>query len=84
LEDAMITVGVYEARTHWSELLDKVAKGEMVTITRRGVPVAVLESPNGVERAGVREAIERIKERGRGKSLDGITIRELIEDGRRY
>jgi hypothetical protein len=31
----MTTMGFYEARTHLSELLDQVAKGKKVLITRR-------------------------------------------------
>ena len=38
----MITVGAYEAKTHLSNLLERVAKGESVTITKHGRPVAVM------------------------------------------
>lgn len=81
----MITVGSYEARTHLSQLLDRVAKGERVTITRHGVPVAVLEPVGEREkRERVREAIRRIKELRKGKTTGGMSIREMIEEGRRY
>lgn len=33
-------MGAFEATTHWSRLLDEVATGEEVVITKRGVPVA--------------------------------------------
>jgi prevent-host-death family protein len=36
------SVGVHEAKTHLSRLLDDVASGEDVVITRRGVPAARL------------------------------------------
>jgi prevent-host-death family protein len=36
------SVGVHEAKTHLSRLLEEVAAGEEVTITRRGEDVAVL------------------------------------------
>jgi prevent-host-death family protein len=36
------TVGAFEAKTHLSALLDRVERGEEVTITRRGLPVAKL------------------------------------------
>ena len=36
----MITVGAFEAKTHFSALLDKVAEGEEVVITKHGKPVA--------------------------------------------
>ena len=38
----MTEYGAGEAKTHFSELLDKVEQGESITITRRGKPVAVL------------------------------------------
>ncbi|TLD70972.1 type II toxin-antitoxin system prevent-host-death family antitoxin [Phragmitibacter flavus] len=40
------TVGAYEAKTHFAELLDQVAKGESVQITRRGKLVAELRPPS--------------------------------------
>lgn len=38
----MSEVAAYEAKTHFSALLDRVADGERITITRHGQPVAVL------------------------------------------
>ncbi len=80
----MKTVGAYEAKTHLSQLLDDVAAGETITITRHGVPVARLVPPENDRKPSVDEVIEQIREfRRREKiSLDGITIRELIEEGR--
>lgn len=37
-----LTVNVYEAKTHLSRLLDRVAAGEEVVIARAGKPVARL------------------------------------------
>ena len=39
----MYTVGAFEAKTHLSKLLDRVAKGERITIEKHGVPVAILQ-----------------------------------------
>ena len=36
------TIGAYEAKTHLSELLEKVEAGEEITITKHGAPVAKL------------------------------------------
>ncbi len=36
----MDTVGAFEAKTHLSDLLDRVERGERFTITRHGKPVA--------------------------------------------
>jgi prevent-host-death family protein len=38
----MKSVGSYEAKTHVPHLLSQVEKGETITITRRGKPIAVL------------------------------------------
>jgi prevent-host-death family protein len=78
------TVGAFEAKTHFSEILDKVEAGEEITITRHGTPVArmvpVKKRSSEAER---RTAIEQIKQLSQGLSLRGLKIRELIEEGRR-
>jgi prevent-host-death family protein len=80
----MATVGSFEAKTHLSALLDRVAKGERITITKHGVPVAVLIPPASEAKGGRRHAIEALQRLGRKQSLKGISIRELIEKGRRF
>jgi prevent-host-death family protein len=79
----MRSVGAYEAKTHLPRLLDEVEKGERITITKHGRPVAVLIPPG---RAGAPDAdllIQRIRELRRGNRLNGLSIRELIDEGRR-
>lgn len=84
----MITVGSFEAKTKLAELLDKVAAGESVTITRRGKPVAQLIAVKADgEQERMRALVEEIKRTrvGRGKPAGpGTTIVELIKAGRRY
>jgi len=78
----MTTVGAYEAKTHLAELLKRVAHGESITIVRHGVPMALLVPPdNRVEETD--DAILAIREFRRGKTLGGIGVRALIEEGRR-
>ena len=79
----MTTVGVYEAKTHLAQLLDRVAQGERITITRHGVPVATLSPAEPADRRPVREVIEELKRFRRGNRLRGLTIRQLIEEGRK-
>jgi prevent-host-death family protein len=55
----MKEVGVLEAKTHLSALLDDVEKGEEVLITRHGKPVAQLIALPGARRP-TKEAVERI------------------------
>jgi prevent-host-death family protein len=79
----MISIGFYEARTHLSELLDQVARGKNVLITRRGKPVAVLSPPRSEPR-DVKEVIAALKALRRGNRLEkGSSVRDLIEEGRR-
>lgn len=80
----MITVGSYEAKTHLPALLDKVAKGERVTITRRGVPIAVLASVDESAKKDIGQVIDDIRELRKGVTTGGMSIREMIEEGRRY
>jgi prevent-host-death family protein len=82
----MATVGAFEAKTKLSELLDLVERGEEVTITRRGAPVAKLVPVRADdEQARIRALIDEIRETRKGLTLGGgVTIKELIEEGRRY
>jgi prevent-host-death family protein len=82
----MTSIGFYEARTHLSELLDQVARGKRVLITRRGKPAAVLSPPPAEATKDVRDVIEEFKaySKGRERTLGKLTIREMIEEGRRF
>ncbi len=77
----MNRVGSYEAKTHLPALLDRVAKGERITITKHGVPVAMLVPVEEAARQDRDEVIRKIQEFGRGRTLKDITIRELIAEG---
>ena len=81
----MLTVGTFEAKTRFSALLDAVERGEEVTITRHGEPVARLVAIRaGEEKARVRALIEEIKATRKGLALgSGVTVKQLIEEGRR-
>lgn len=77
-------VGAYEAKTHLPELLRRVEKGERITITRHGHPVAELVPASDERRRRVAESIAKLEELRKGRKLDGITIRQLIDEGRRF
>lgn len=78
------TVGAYEAKTHLSALLDRVERGERVTITRNGRTVAVLVPPPGTAGRTAAEAVEALRELRRGRRLGpGLGVRDLIGEGRR-
>jgi prevent-host-death family protein len=81
----MTTVGSYEAKTHLPALLERVLHGETILITRHGKPAAMLVPPIADDKEDVREVIAKMKALRRGNSLGkGVSIRDLIEEGRRY
>jgi len=80
----MKQVGVYDAKTHLPRLLDEVERGETVTITRHGRPVARLVPVSAASKRTVEETIQAIREFRRGRSLGGLKIKDLIEEGRRF
>ncbi len=79
----MIEVGAFEAKTHLSSLLARVARGEEVLITRRGKPVARLIPADQGTRAGVTRAIHEIRTLSDGLRLAGFDWKELRDEGRR-
>ena len=81
----MESVGAHEAKTHLAQLLDRVARGEEIQITRNGRPVARLVPEPAEQAIDVRSVIAQIREFRKGRKLGkDITIRELIEEGRRF
>jgi prevent-host-death family protein len=79
----MADIGAFEAKTHLSRLLDRVERGETVTITRHGKPVARLIPVAGSSRDERRRAISELKRLRARQTLGGLTARELIDEGRR-
>jgi prevent-host-death family protein len=79
----MITVGAFEAKTHLSALLDRVAGGEEVVITKRGKPVARLVSAARIDGERVREAFEKLKLLRKRTTLGRLSWQELRDVGRR-
>lgn len=79
----MREVGAFEAKNKLSALLDWVAGGEEVVITRRGKAVARLVPAGvGFDRAKARRAMEGILEARRGVKLGGLSLEELVDEGR--
>jgi len=77
-------VGVFEAKTHFSALIDDAVAGRTTVITKRGKPVAYLVPTAEARRKRAQLAVERLRElRGCLQLAPGETIRDLIYDGRR-
>lgn len=82
----MTEIGSFEAKTHLPQLLDRVARGERIVITKRGKPVAMLVPPPADEKLDVRKVVKAMLafRDTDGPTLGkGLTIRQLIEEGRR-
>jgi len=79
----MESVGAYEAKTHLPKLLERVMRGERITITKHGVPVAVLQPPDPGKHVDIKTVVSEIRKFQEKHSLEGISIKEMIEEGRR-
>jgi prevent-host-death family protein len=78
------TVGAYEAKTRFSQLLERVTAGEEITITRHGTPVARLipaRATSSVENR--KEAILKMRALAGRNQLGEIRIQDLIAEGRK-
>ena len=79
----IMEVGTFHAKTHLSELLDRVRRGERITITKHGVAVAVLVPPAEEARTQFDAAVAGLRAvRARTRPGDE-TLRELRDEGRR-
>ncbi|MDP2829787.1 MAG: type II toxin-antitoxin system prevent-host-death family antitoxin [Sulfuricellaceae bacterium] len=76
-------VGAYEAKTHLPSLLERVQRGERITITKHGVPVAMLVSVAPVEKPDIQTVIDELKRFANGYSSGGMALSEMIAEGRR-
>lgn len=81
----MTTVGIFEAKNRLSELVERAGRGEEIVITRRGQSVARLLAPEAADaNAQARGLAERIRRTRAAHVLGGgVTLRELLEEGRR-
>jgi prevent-host-death family protein len=81
-EPGMRTVGIFEAKQKLSELVERASRGERIRITRRGKVAA--EIVPAEEKTDLKELFARIEEiRKRSKKPKNVTVKQLIEEGRR-
>lgn len=79
----MTAIGAFEAKTHFARLLERVADGEQIVITKHGTPVARLVPFAKIDRERARRAVARFKALRKGRSLGGLSWKELRDEGRR-
>lgn len=85
MKTRMASVGAFEAKTHLASLLDRVARGERITITRHGVPAAVLAPVAETEaKLSHKDIVEGMRELRRRIKPGNMSIKDMISEGRRY
>jgi prevent-host-death family protein len=81
----MKTIGLFEAKQKLSELVERAGEGEQIGITRRGKLAAMLVPARENKKVDLKQVfadIERIRKRAKPLPK-GMTIKDLIEEGRR-
>lgn len=83
-ETVMRVINAFEAETTLNALLDDVERGEEITITRGGKAVARLVAlAPALDREAAKAAADQIIADRTGKTLGGLNIKDLINEGRR-
>ena len=80
----MSVIGASDARTHLPQLLRRVQEGERFVITKHNRPVAELIPFRQRDTVRIRAAIDQLGAFQKTHSLRGLSVLQLIEDGRRF
>ena len=81
----METIGAFEAKTHLASLLERVSKGERITITRHGIPTAMLVPVEGAPgKLTHKEIVEGMRALRRRVKPGKLSVREMVAEGRRF
>lgn len=83
MKTAAFSIGAFEAKNRFSDLIDRVGRGAEITITKHNKPVAKIVPVADALRENRRRAAAELRAlRGRYR-LEGVSVRELIDEGRR-
>ncbi len=80
----MSEIGAFEAKTQLPDLLRRVEAGERFVITSDNRPVAELIPFRPRDPEKIRAAIDTLREFRKTHSLGGLSVRQMIEEGRKY
>jgi prevent-host-death family protein len=78
-----MTIGIFEAKQKLSELVERASQGEEIVITYRGKERARLVGVAVRHRRSLKEILDSFA-RVRMKLPKGMTVKDLIEEGRRF
>ena len=79
-----MTIGIFEAKQKLSQLVERASRGEEIVITRRGKEQARLVPMPAEHGRALKEIFGSIRTRPRIKLARGVTIKDLINEGRRF
>ena len=80
----MQEIGAFDAKTHFAQLLNKVKEGECISITRHGVPIAVLVPIKKYESNKKTVLVENFRQWRKGICWDaGMDTKTAVKEGRR-
>ena len=80
----MREIGAVEAKNKFDTVLSWVAQGEEVLITRHGKAIArIVPAVADFDRAKAKQAAIALLAASRGLSLGNISVKELVNEGRR-
>lgn len=80
----MKEIGVFEAKTHLPKLLEQVVNGEQYTITKHGVPIAMLVPISTSRTRNLDMVIDKLKHLHTDLGIKGLTAKQARESGRKY
>jgi prevent-host-death family protein len=78
-----VALGAFEAKNKFSELLNRVGRGAEFTITKHNRPVARLVPAVSQARDRRKKATAELRALRERYSLKGLSVRSLIDEGRR-
>lgn len=73
----MLTIGAFEAKTHFSKILAKVSRGERVVITKNGKKIAMIKPIEHEEKTSIDDVFEMMDELSKKIGKTGITSKEI-------
>lgn len=81
----MESVGAFEAKTYLSNLLERVAHGESIIITKHGAPIAKLVPYTEDQSKDLRNVIKEIHQlRACLPRISSARLKKMIEEGRKH
>lgn len=83
MKTAAMTIGAFDAKNRFSDLIERVGRGAEVTITKHDKPVARIIPVRDTSKESARKAVAGLRALRANYKLTGVTARALIDEGRR-